>query len=254
MSKKVNFGFEEVNLDEKQNLVSSVFSSVAGNYDIMNDLMSLGIHRLWKRDFVADITIPNNAKILDLAAGSGDISKKLINKATDEGKSITIYITDVNEDMLAEGKARYYNENWGANSNANINFKIVDATEIDFEDNFFDLATISFGIRNVPDIPLALQEINRVLKPKGKFHCLEFSNVDNELFAKIYDKYSFNIIPKIGGLIAKDADSYKYLVESIKMFPKDSEFKSMIESAGFKDTGFTKLTKGICAMHWGQKI
>lgn len=247
---KVNFGFKQVEEGLKSGLVRNVFNSVASKYDIMNDLMSAGMHRLWKKEMLKDLRPRNGFRLLDLAAGTGDISFAFAKYAKNNDIDVSCVTSDINDEMLLVGKKRYIDENIGGN----IEFHIVDAESIPFPDNSFDYVSIAFGIRNVTNIPKALTEIFRVLKPGGKFVCLEFSDVNNEMLRKIYEAYSFNVIPKIGGLVAGDADSYKYLVESIKLFPKAEDFKSMISAAGFDRVNYRKLTAGVVAIHTGFKI
>lgn len=249
-TKKTNFGFKEVQYEEKQKLVHDVFESVANKYDIMNDLMSFGLHRLWKKHMLSLINISEGSHLLDLAAGSGDISFAFLNKATKKNKDAKCTITDINEYMLDVAKDRIVDEG----VKGDINFKIVNAENIPFPDNNFDFCTIAFGIRNVTNIPKALKEIYRTLKPGGKFICLEFSHLDNKIMQKIYDEYSFRAIPKIGKMVTGDKDSYQYLVESIRKFPSAENFKSMLEEAGFTNASFEKLTHGVVAIHTGWKI
>ena len=238
-----NFGFKQVSEDEHKASVKDVFSSVASKYDIMNDFMSLGLHRLWKREMVRRIGLSKGQKYLDIAGGSGDIGFKV----WEQGADVTI--TDINEAMLQEAK----NKSIDSGKLERLEFAVVDAENIPFEDASFDAVGISFGIRNVTDIPKALSEFHRVLKPGGKFVCLEFSHIDNPVLAKLYDAYSFNVIPKVGGLVANDEDSYQYLVESIRKFPKAAEFEKMIEDAGFKSVKHKKLNHGVVALHVGVK-
>ncbi len=247
---KVNFGFKQVEEGAKSGLVRDVFNSVASKYDIMNDLMSGGMHRLWKKEMLNELRPRTGFRLLDLAAGSGDISFGFTKSAKNNDINVSCATSDINEQMLAVAKQRYIDENVGGN----IEFHIVDAEKIPFPDNSFDYVSIAFGIRNVTNIPKALAEIFRVLKPGGKFVCLEFSNIENDLLRKAYEAYSFNIIPRVGGLVAGDKESYQYLVESIKLFPKADDFKGMITSAGFSRANFRKLTAGVVAIHTGFKI
>lgn len=251
---KVDFGFQEVDAKDKQNLVYGVFESVASKYDIMNDFMSFGLHRLWKKTFISHMGICQGDSLLDLAAGSGDISFAFINKAREKKKNVSVTITDINENMLAVAKDRAVDSAVSTREGVEIDFNIVNAEEIPYPDNSFNFCTIAFGIRNVTDKAKALKEIHRVLKPGGKFQCLEFSHLDNDLMQKIYDQYSFNVIPKMGGVITGDEASYQYLVESIRKFPSAEEFQSMMDEAGFKRTSFEKLTHGVVAIHSGWKV
>lgn len=241
---KTFFGFKQVDENAKQGMVGEVFSSVAGKYDIMNDFMSFGLHRLWKREMVGRLAPKPGQKYLDVAGGSGDIGFKI----WERGAYVTL--TDINPDMLQVAKERAIDEKGILE---NIDFAVANAEELQFEDNSFDILGIAFGIRNVTHIDKALGEFYRVLKPGGKFVCLEFSHVDNELLSKAYDLYSFNVIPKVGAVVANDEDSYQYLVESIRKFPQANDFQDMIKSAGFQKTGYKKLTQGVVALHWGQK-
>ncbi|MDX1949679.1 MAG: bifunctional demethylmenaquinone methyltransferase/2-methoxy-6-polyprenyl-1,4-benzoquinol methylase UbiE, partial [Rickettsiales bacterium] len=237
---KANFGFKQVEYSEKQEMVFGVFKSVASKYDIMNDFMSFGLHRIWKKIFLKHLPLRNDLKALDLASGSADIVISLAKKLKEKCFTGNLIASDINNHMLEQGRGKVIDENF---SNY-IDFNIVNAEEIPYPDNNFDLVTISFGIRNVTNIKKALDEIYRVLKPGGKFVCLEFSDVNNEVIKKVYDFYSFNFIPKIGKFVAKDEDSYQYLVESIRMFPTAENFKAMIEKSGFENVNYEKLTFG----------
>jgi demethylmenaquinone methyltransferase/2-methoxy-6-polyprenyl-1,4-benzoquinol methylase len=249
--KQVNFGFEKVALEEKTEKVFGVFKSVAKKYDLMNDLMSFGLHHIWKKVFISKIPAIKSAKLLDLAAGSGDISYGYLKKCLNANYTPEITISDINPEMLEQAKPRFYDENLSKY----IHFNIVNAEEIPYPDNHFDYVTISFGIRNVTEIEKALKEIYRVLKPMGRFLCLEFSPIeDKNIIKQIYDFYSFKVIPKIGKYVAKDEASYQYLVESIRVFPEADIFKNMLENAGFKKVIYEKLTFGVVAIHSGWKV
>ncbi len=243
-SKKVDFGFKQIEESKKQGLVGEIFSSVAPKYDLMNDLMSFGIHRLWKNKLIAELE-PDKA-LLDVASGTGDLVKRYYLKCNNPN----ITMSDINKDMLNTGRDRLLNENIFQG----INFVECNAEKLPFQEFSFDYYTIAFGIRNVTNIKASLQEASRVLKPGGKFVCLEFAQVDNPLFKQIYDYYSINIIPKIGKLIANDEYSYQYLVESIRRFPEQEEFVSLMEEAGLKLCRFENLSFGIVAMYIGYKI
>ncbi|HCR86294.1 MAG TPA: bifunctional demethylmenaquinone methyltransferase/2-methoxy-6-polyprenyl-1,4-benzoquinol methylase UbiE [Alphaproteobacteria bacterium] len=249
-NEQVNFGFQKVSSEEKTGKVFDVFKSVASKYDIMNDFMSFGLHHIWKRIFVNKIEPKQNSKLLDLAAGSGDISYNYLKNSRTKNIKTEVVVSDINENMLEQSKPKFFD----ANFSKDIKFEIINAEEIPYPDNHFDFCTISFGIRNVTDIPKALSEIHRVLKPGGKFLCLEFSPVEEGVIKKIYDTYSFNVIPKVGKLITGDEASYQYLVESIRVFPKSDDFKNMLENAEFKNVRFEKLTFGVVAIHTGWKI
>ncbi len=243
-----DFGFAQVSPEEKNARVQGVFSSVARKYDIMNDLMSAGVHRLWKRNFVGRIPVFEGAKMLDVAGGTGDISTQYYLHALRKNKQVDITVTDRNSEMLAEGKKRALNRGI-----TELAWQEADAEALPFEDNSFDVVTIAFGIRNVTHKDKALQEFHRVLKPGGKFLCLEFSQVPNDALKRVYEWYSFKIIPKVGRVVTKDADSYQYLVESISNFPKAEEFQTMLDEAGFLGTSFSHYSQGIVAAHVGYK-
>lgn len=252
MSDKTNFGFKKVDKEKKANLVGEVFSSVAKKYDLMNDLMSAGSHRIWKNKMVNEIEFKNqnkNYQIIDVAGGTGDIAFRIAKKAKSKQISTNIEIVDINQNMLDVGKNRAIDSNLFNN----LNFTRCDAENLVFNDNSFDFYTIAFGIRNFTNIDKGLQEAFRTLKKGGKFICLEFSKVDHKLLSKIYDFYSFNIIPKIGELVSNDGDSYQYLVESIRNFPDQEKFKKMIEEAGFKNVSYQNLTFGTVSIHIGYK-
>ena len=241
-----HFGFQTVAEDEKAGKVHGVFTNVASKYDVMNDVMSMGIHRVWK-DAMMDWLAPRDGvKLLDVAGGTGDISFRFLKRAP--GAHATVF--DMTQSMLDEGKERPE-----AQAQADsLDWVCGDAMALPFEDNSFDVYTISFGIRNVTRIPDALSEAYRVLKPGGRIMVLEFSQLPNEGMQKLYDLYSFNVIPKMGKVIAGDADSYQYLVESIRKFPDQELFASMIREAGFDMVKYRNLSLGIAALHSGWKI
>jgi demethylmenaquinone methyltransferase/2-methoxy-6-polyprenyl-1,4-benzoquinol methylase len=243
-----DFGFRKVTSQEKRSLVDGVFSDVASKYDLMNDIMSFGLHRLWKSEFCSHV--PDlNSKILDVAGGSGDIAFKLKEISLKQGQNLDLVITDINTEMLKVCSNRAIDKNYLSG----INIVAADAENLPFKDNSFDYYTISFGIRNMVSIDKALMEARRVLKPMGKFLCLEFSKVDNEILDKLYEFYSFHIIPKIGNILTGNESAYKYVSESIKLFPTQDEFKSKIFDAGFTDVGYKNLTFGVATIHWGYK-
>jgi len=244
MNNKTDFGFKEVLVEEKQGLVGQVFSSVAHKYDLMNDIMSLGIHRLWKARMIDELE--PNKKLLDMASGTGDIAKRYYLKS----QSAEITLSDINQDMLSMGRKKLLNENIFKG----LNFVCANAEELPFSEMEYDYYTIAFGIRNVTHINKALKEAYRVLKPGGKFVCLEFGKVNNECLSAFYDFYSFNIIPKIGNLVVGDEDSYRYFVESIKRFPSQETFVNMMNEAGFKLSKFKNLTAGVVALYVGYRI
>jgi demethylmenaquinone methyltransferase/2-methoxy-6-polyprenyl-1,4-benzoquinol methylase len=248
-NKETDFGFKKVKASEKEKLVGEIFSSVADKYDFMNDVMSFGIHRYWKARFIENITKPD-AKLIDVAGGTGDIAIKFIQQARLKGGVPEAYIVEINYDMLKVGKAKAIDNN----ILKNITFTQANAEKLPFADNSFDYYTVAFGIRNMTNLSNVLNEAFRVLKPGGKFLCLEFSHVNFPLLKPIYDFYSFNVIPQMGQLVAGDKDSYQYLVESIRKFPKQEEFASIISSSGFKNVKFENLNFGICAIHSAEKL
>ena len=244
--KTTHFGYEEVPESEKAGRVRGVFGSVASKYDVMNDAMSLGIHRVWK-DAMMDWLAPRpGQRLLDVAGGTGDIAFRFLRRAG-HGHATVL---DLTEAMLAEGRKRAEAEAMSGS----LDWVAGDAMALPFADNSFDVYTISFGIRNVTRIDEALAEAFRVLRPGGRLMVLEFSQLPNEGLQKLYDLYSFNVIPKMGKLIADDADSYQYLVESIRKFPNQELFASMIRQAGFEMVKYRNLSMGIAALHSGWKI
>jgi demethylmenaquinone methyltransferase/2-methoxy-6-polyprenyl-1,4-benzoquinol methylase len=245
-SDRASFGFTEVPAAEKASLVGEVFTSVAGRYDVMNDLMSGGIHRLWKDRFVKALRPQSSEHILDLAGGTGDIAHRIL-AAT--GNRAQVTLCDINHAMVEAGRDRMIDR--GVLNG--IDWTVGDAETLPFPDHSFDAATIAFGIRNVTRIPKALKDIRRVLKPGGRFYCLEFSKVD-AAFEAAYDIYSFQVLPKIGQLVAGDADSYRYLAESIRKFPDRETFASMLVEAGFQRVNHESLTMGVAAIHHGWRI
>lgn len=244
--KTTHFGFRDVKHEEKASLVAEVFQSVAPKYDVMNDLMSLGMHRLWKRFTIKQAAIKPGQRILDVASGTGDLAMAFAKLTGSKG---SVIMTDINEAMLNTGRDRLLD----GGVSGNIECVQCDAEKLPFADNDFDLVTIAFGLRNVTDKLAALKSMYRVLKPGGKLLILEFSKVQTPLLSKIYDLYSFNVIPKIGGLVANDSASYQYLVESIRMHPDQETMKSMMLEAGFEDVDYFNLSGGIVALHQGFK-
>lgn len=239
-----HFGYETVNKAEKVSRVADVFHSVADQYDIMNDLMSLGIHRLWKRYTIALSGVRPGQKILDLAGGTGDLTRLLAPKVGPEGK---VVLSDINHSMMSVGRERLVNDGIVGN----VEYVQANAECLPFPDAEFDLVTIAFGLRNVTDKDKALASIRRVLKPGGRLLILEFSKPLSKTLNEIYDQYSFNLLPKLGEIIAKDADSYQYLAESIRMHPDQDTLKQMVLDAGFDDCDVHNLTGGIVALHRG---
>ena len=241
------FGETAVTPKEKTEKVLGVFHSVAKNYNIMNDVMSLGIHRMWKDRFVELINPKAGLSYLDVAGGTGDIAFR-IHKRTDDAPDITV--CDINTSMLSVGRDEALNK--GIING--IEWVTGNAESLPLPDNSKDVYTIAFGLRNVTHIDNALKEAHRILRPGGRFYCLEFSHLPDPAMQKIYDSYSYNIIPKMGDVVAKDADSYQYLVESIRKFPKQDELVRRIENAGFDKAGYKNLSCGIAAIHWGWKL
>ncbi|WP_081836888.1 bifunctional demethylmenaquinone methyltransferase/2-methoxy-6-polyprenyl-1,4-benzoquinol methylase UbiE [Thiomicrospira sp. XS5] len=244
--KTIDFGFTEVPLDEKVKKVKGVFDSVAGNYDIMNDVMSLGIHRLWKRHTIELSGIRPGQAVLDLAGGTGDLTKAFAKRV---GKTGRVVLADINESMVRVGRDRLTNDG----IIGNVDYTITNAEALTYPDNTFDLVTISFGLRNVTNKDKALAEICRVLKPGGQLMVLEFSKVTQPMLAKAYDFYSFNILPKMGKFIADDEASYQYLAESIRMHPDQETLKQMMLDAGFDKVEYLNMSNGIVALHRGWK-
>ena len=243
-----HFGYSEVPLSDKQSLVDDVFHKVARRYDVMNDLMSGGLHRLWKDTFAGKVNARGRADFrhLDVAGGTGDIAFRIARQARADAE---IVVLDINGDMLEVGRDRAKERKL----DAKLEFVQANAESLPFPDAHFDAYTIAFGIRNVPRIQVALEEAYRVLKPGGRFLCLEFSQVAVPGLDKIYEAYSFNVIPAIGKFVAGDGEPYRYLVESIRKFPAAEEFERMIRAAGFRRTGFERLTGGVVAIHSGWK-
>lgn len=241
-----HFGFREVPVGEKQKLVGEVFSSVAGSYDLMNDLMSLGIHRVWKRYFVATAQARRGDRVLDLAGGTGDIAALLRERVGESGRLV---LGDINGAMLRTGRDRMTDRGFVRG----FEYVQCNAETLPFPDASFDLVTIAFGLRNVTDKPAALGEMLRVLKVGGQARVLEFSEVKAEWFKPLYDFHSFQVLPRLGKLFAQDGDSYRYLAESIRQHPPQEELKTMMEAAGFARCDYRNLSGGIVAIHTGYK-
>jgi demethylmenaquinone methyltransferase/2-methoxy-6-polyprenyl-1,4-benzoquinol methylase len=245
-----SFGFKEVAVDARQRLVNDVFSTVAGRYDLMNDLMSGGLHRLWKDDLVAWLAPPKAARrfdLVDVAGGTGDISQRFLEAG---GPGCAAVLCDINPAMVDVGRKQLVR----AGLSGRIAFAIGNAEALPFPDKSFDAYTVAFGIRNVPHIDKALAEAYRVLKIGGRFLCLEFSSCEVPLLDRLYDFHSFEIIPRLGALAAGSAEPYRYLVESIRKFPKQEPFAAMIRDAGFGRVTYRNITGGIAAMHSGWRI
>jgi demethylmenaquinone methyltransferase/2-methoxy-6-polyprenyl-1,4-benzoquinol methylase len=244
--KTTHFGYKTVNVEEKAGKVADVFHSVASNYDLMNDLMSAGVHRLWKRMTIEMSGVRPGNKVLDIAGGTGDLAAKFSRIVGTDGY---VVLADINDSMLKVGRDRLMD----IGVVGNVKFSQADAQHLPFPDNTFDIITIAFGLRNVTDKDLALKSMLRVLKPGGRLLILEFSKPGNPVLSKIYDTYSFSILPKLGKLFADDADSYQYLAESIRMHPDQKTLMSMMDDAGFANTDFHNMTGGVVALHRGVK-
>lgn len=242
-----HFGFKEVPKDEKVKMVRGVFDSVADQYDIMNDLMSFGIHRIWKRIAIQLANVRAGDKVLDLAGGTGDLTALFEKRVGPKGQ---VVLADINAAMLRTGRNRLIDRGLVGN----VQYAQVNAECLPFADNTFDCVCIGFGLRNVTDKDAALRSMYRVLEPGGRVIILEFSHPIDSITEKVYDFYSFKLLPKIGGLVAKDEESYRYLAESIRMHPKQDELKNMMENAGFERCEYFNLTQGIVAIHRGYKF
>jgi demethylmenaquinone methyltransferase / 2-methoxy-6-polyprenyl-1,4-benzoquinol methylase len=248
-STTASFGYRDVPEADKEGLVREVFSSVAGRYDLMNDLMSAGVHRLWKDAMVAWLGPRPGWRVLDVAGGTGDIARRIADTARRRGGEAEIVVCDINPDMLGEGVRRAEAKGEGA-----LSWVCGDAEKLPVPDASFDAYTIAFGIRNVTHIDSALVEARRVLKPGGRFLCLEFSRVEAPGLDALYDVYSMNVLPRLGQLVAGDAQAYRYLAESIRRFPPQREFAAMIEKAGLSQVKVRNLSGGIAAMHSAWRI
>ncbi len=246
-NKYTDFGFSRVKSKDKSNLVKKLFENVSGRYDLMNDFMSLGIHRVWKKSMLDWLAPRRGQSLIDVAGGTGDIAFNFIKRAK-TGANATIL--DLTESMMIEGKKKTID----LPEESQINWVCGDAMRMPFSDSTFDVYTISFGIRNVTNISKTLSEAYRVLKPGGRLMILEFSSVNNDLISWIYDKYSFNIIPKLGEFVSNDRESYQYLVESIRKFPNQEKFSEMIINEGFRKVKYRDLTFGIAALHSAWKF
>ena len=243
MTRTTHFGFENVEEHQKAAKVADVFSSVAGRYDLMNDLMSAGLHRIWKRFAVELSGVRTGARVLDVAGGTGDLSRLLARRAGDSGQ---VWLTDINADMLMRGRDRLMDAGQA------LPAVRCDAEKLPFPADYFDCVTVAFGLRNMTRKASALKEMQRVLRPGGRLIVLEFSRVWKPL-APLYDAYSFRILPMLGKLIANDADSYRYLAESIRMHPSQPELADLLREAGFEDVDYFNLSAGVVALHRGFK-
>ena len=241
-NKNIDFGNKIVKKKDKQNLVNSVFNSVADKYDLMNDITSLGIHREWKNNLINWMAPQKNQKLADIAGGTGDIARKFLNNG---GHSA--YIIDINEEMIKSGKVNKKNLK-------NIKWLVASAEDIPLNDNTFERATMGFGLRNITNRAKALKEVHRILKPGGRFVCLEFSHVENVLIEEIYNFWSFKCMPYIGEKVAGDRSAYTYLVESIRQFPTQPELSEMFSEAGFSRVKYRNLSNGIVSLHSGWKL
>ena len=245
--KTTHFGYKTVDAEKKEALVADVFHSVAAKYDLMNDLMSLGIHRLWKRFTIECSGIRPGQKVLDLAGGTGDLTARFSRIVGEHGEVI---LADINDSMLKVGRNKLRNKGLVGN----IRYVQANAEALPFPDNYFDLITIGFGLRNVTHKEQALASMFRVLKPGGRLLVLEFSKPTNAVMSKLYDLYSFHLLPRMGKLVAGDAESYQYLAESIRMHPDQETLKGMMEQVGFDDVSYFNLTQGVVAVHRGYKF
>ena len=245
--KTTHFGFEQVAYDDKVNKVAGVFHSVAGKYDVMNDLMSFGIHRVWKRYTIEMSGVRHGHHVLDLAGGTGDLAAKFARIVGQEG---SVTVADINDSMLKVGRERLIDKGIAGN----VQYVQANAECLPFPDNYFDAITIAFGLRNVTDKDAALRSMYRVLKPGAPLLILEFSKPESAVLSKIYDTYSFRLLPFMGKVIADDAESYRYLAESIRMHPDQETLKDMMSEAGFEKCEYFNLTGGVVALHRGYKI
>jgi demethylmenaquinone methyltransferase / 2-methoxy-6-polyprenyl-1,4-benzoquinol methylase len=245
-NKTTNFGFKKVKTDEKASMVRGVFDSVASKYDVMNDLMSMGVHRLWKRFAIDQAGVTPGQKVLDIAGGTGDLTRRFSKIVGNDG---LVVLADINRSMLSVGREHLIDE--GIINN--VEYVQADAQALPFEDNTFDCITISFGLRNVTDKLQALKSMYRVLKPGGRLLVLEFSKPVVPVLKSFYNFYSFKVVPKIGKWVTGDSESYQYLVESIRMHPDQKTLENMVKEAGFEKTDFQNLSGGIVALHRGFK-
>lgn len=246
-NKTTHFGYQDVPVGEKAGKVAEVFHSVADKYDVMNDLMSFGIHRLWKRYTIEMSGVRKGHKVLDIAGGTGDLAAKFSKIVGDSGEVI---LSDINASMLGVGRSRMIDKGLLTN----MDYVQANAESLPFPDNYFDCITIAFGLRNVTEKANALKSMYRIVKPGGRVLVLEFSKPVSPLLSKVYDIYSFNLLPKIGELVANDSESYKYLAESIRMHPDQQTLKDMMLEAGFEQCDYHNMTGGIVALHRGFKF
>ncbi|XP_063989249.1 2-methoxy-6-polyprenyl-1,4-benzoquinol methylase, mitochondrial [Diachasmimorpha longicaudata] len=253
-----HFGFETVKESEKEKKVHTVFEEVASSYDKMNDAMSLGIHRIWKDIFIQELAPTHGSKLLDMAGGTGDITFRYLhyldNRKNPKGLKSHVTVSDINQNMLDVGKSRAERQGYTSEKGYDIAWVQADAEQLPFDDESYAAYTIAFGIRNCTRIDKVIEEAYRVLQPGGRFMCLEFSHLTNNTLQWAYDQYSFQMIPVMGMLLAGKWQPYQYLVESIRRFPKQEDFKGMIEDAGFRHVTYRNLTFGVVAIHSGFKI
>lgn len=242
-----HFGYQQVPVDEKVKRVAGVFDSVASKYDLMNDMMSLGVHRLWKKFTIELSGVRKGNKVLDIAGGTGDLTMQFSRLVGEEGE---VVLADINDSMLKVGRDRLLDRGYGGN----IRFVQANAESLPFPDNHFDVITIAFGLRNVTDKDKALKDMARILKPGGRLLVLEFSTPTNPIMSKAYDLYSFTALPLMGKLLAGDSDSYRYLAESIRMHPNQETLKEMMENAGLSEVEYHNMTSGVVALHRGIKL
>ena len=247
MTDKTHFGYQTVDSAQKKELVGAVFDSVAERYDVMNDFMSMGIHRLWKRYAINQTGVRYGHKVLDLAGGTGDLAARLSERVGDEG---TVVLADINESMVSVGRDRLIDEG----RVQNIRYTLADAEALPFAENSFDCVTIAFGLRNVTDKQRALESIFSSLRPGGRLLVLEFSKPVLPVLSKVYDAYSFTALPALGKLVAGDSESYRYLAESIRKHPDQETLKGMMQEAGFERCDFHNMTGGIVALHKGLSL
>jgi len=246
-NEETHFGFEQVKAEEKAGKVAEVFHSVADKYDIMNDVMSFGVHRLWKRFTLAQTGLKNGQRVLDLAGGTGDLALKMSRMVGESGE---VVLSDINGSMLSNGRDRLTDEGVAGN----VRYVQANAECLPFPDDYFDCITMAFGLRNVTDKDMALRSMNRILKPGGRLLVLEFSQPVAPGLSPVYDFYSFKLLPMMGKVIANDEESYRYLAESIRMHPDQDTLKSMMQDAGFERCDYHNLTGGIVALHKGFKL
>ncbi|MBY5922577.1 bifunctional demethylmenaquinone methyltransferase/2-methoxy-6-polyprenyl-1,4-benzoquinol methylase UbiE [Ferrimonas balearica] len=244
---KTHFGYQQVDKNKKAEMVADVFHSVASKYDLMNDVMSFGVHRYWKRFTIECAAARPGMKVLDLAGGTGDLTAKFSHLVGETGE---VVLADINDSMLKVGRAKLHD----LGVVGNVNYVQANAEALPFPDNHFDIITIAFGLRNVTEKEKALRSMQRILKPGGKLLVLEFSKPQNALMQKAYDFYSFQVIPRMGSMVAGDAESYRYLSESIRMHPDQETLKQMMLDAGFDQADYVNMTNGVVALHRGYKF